>query len=149
MLTSREFMSTEVISVEPGNSIEEAISLLLKHGLSSLPVVDPTGRLLGVVSELDLLELISDPKTDDDEVRHYMTRNVESVDLDADLDSVAKEFRSMGVRRLPVVRHGIVVGIIAREDLLRHVLQVRGQIAPVVPRPLPATDAPHFCRVGS
>lgn len=145
MSSVKQLMTSEVVSVNPDDSIEEAISRMLKHGLSSLPVLDASGHPLGIVSEFDLLELVWNPKTDQDKVYHYMTREVHTVDEGTDLGSVAETFRVLSIRRMPVVRQGRMVGIIAREDLLRHVMRVRGQIPPVVPRPLsPAGPlAPH------
>jgi len=141
MPTVKELMTTDLISVDPDDSIETAIILMLKHGVSGLPVVDSSGRLLGVLSEFDLLELVWDPKTTQDKVHSYMSGEVRTVDEDDDLIAAAERFRVLSVRRLPVMRGGQVVGVISRHDLLREILRARGQIAPVVPRLLTPVDA--------
>ena len=133
MAKIKDLMSTDVISVEPDDSVEKAIKLMIKHRLSGLPVTDSSGRLLGLISEFDLLELVWDPETGQDRVYQYMTREVKQVEQDADLAAAAKAFRTLSIRRLPVTNDGQVVGIISRHDLLRHVMHARGQIAPVVP----------------
>ncbi len=133
MAKIKDLMSTDVISVEPDDSVEKAIKLMIKHRLSGLPVTDSTGRLLGLISEFDLLDLVWDPQTGQDRVYQYMTREVKQVDQDAELAAAAESFRTLSIRRLPVTRDGQVVGIISRHDLLRHVMHARGQIAPVVP----------------
>ncbi len=133
MAKIKDLMSTGVISVEPDDSVEKAIRLMIKHRLSGLPVTDSTGRLLGLISEFDLLELVWDPQTGQDRVYQYMTREVKQIDQDAELATAAESFRTLSIRRLPVTRDGQVVGIISRHDLLRYVMQARGQVAPVVP----------------
>lgn len=142
MSTAKNLMITDLISVDPDDSVETAISLMLKHGLSGLPVVDTSGRLLGVVSEFDLLELVWDPHTSQDKVYHHMTREVHTVAEDDQLATVAERFRMFSIQRLPVMRGDRLVGMIGRNDLLRHVLQLRGRIAPVVPRLLSPIDTP-------
>jgi len=134
MPTVKELMTTDLISVDPDDSVETAISLMLKHGVSGLPVVDRSGRLRGVLSEFDLLDLVSDPQTTRDKIADYMSSELATVEEDDDVTVAAEHFRTQSIRRLPVVRQGQVVGVLSRRDLLRHILQARGQIAPVVPR---------------
>lgn len=134
MPTVRDLMTTDPITVDPDDSIETAISLMLKHGVSGLPVTDSSGRLLGVVSEFDLLELVWDPKSSKDKVNDYMSREIHTVDEDDELTAVAEQFRTRSFRRLPVMRGDQLVGVISRHDLLRDIMRARGQIAPVVPR---------------
>ncbi len=133
MPVAREFMNTDLISVDPCDSVEAAISLMLQHSLSGLPVVDSIGRLLGFISEFDLLELVWDPETRQNKVYHYMTREIQKVDENTSLDDVAERFRILSIRRLPVMRGARIVGMISRSDLLAYVLQARGEAVPVVP----------------
>ncbi len=148
MSTAKNLMNADVVSVDPDDTIEAAISLMIKHGLSGLPVVDGAGRLSGIVSEFDLLDLVWNPKTDQDKVYHYMTREVHTVSEDEDVEAVAELFRTLSIRRLPVMRGEQLAGMISRSDLLRHVLRVRGQIAPVVPRLLSPVKAPSADPIG-
>jgi CBS domain-containing protein len=112
MFTAKDLMTTKIITVDPDDTVDEVISLMLEHGISGLPVVDMSGHLLGVLSEFDLLDLVRDPNTGKNKVFHYMTREVRKVDD----------------RRLPVMRDDRLVGIISRRDLLRYVLHVRSQL---------------------
>ncbi|MBN2477407.1 MAG: CBS domain-containing protein [Pirellulales bacterium] len=141
MSTAKELMTTDLISIDPNDSIEEAISLMLKHRVSGLPVVDASGSLLGIISEFDLLELVWDPKTTRDRVEHYMSNELQTVDQDDDLGAIAEKFQVLSIRRLPVMHEGRLVGILSRHDLLRHIMQARGQFAPVVPRLLTPADS--------
>ena len=145
MSTAKDLMTVDVISVDPDDSVEEAITLMIKHHVSGLPVVDASGRLLGLISEFDLLDLVWNPTTSRDKVYHHMSRRLHTVRETDGAEALAERFRTLSVRRLPVLRHGRLVGIISRHDLLRHVMQARGQIAPVVPQPLAPAAAylPH------
>lgn len=142
MPKAKDLMNTDLISVEPDDTIDKAICTMLKYGLSGLPVVDSSGHVLGVVSEFDLLDLVWNPQTDQDRVCHHMTSDVRKVDENTDLSNVAELFRTLSIRRLPVMRGDRMVGVISRHDLLRHVLQARGQIAPVTPRLLSLAASP-------
>lgn len=123
MVCAKDLMTTQVITVEPDDSIRKAIDLMLAHRVSGLPVVEDTGQLLGILSEFDLLELVWEGNPGTAEVYHYMSRNVHTIDENADLDTVAERFRTLGVRRLPVVSGERLVGIISRHDLLDHLCQ--------------------------
>ena len=133
MFQAKDVMSTFLFTVDPDDTIETAISLMLKHGLSGLPVLDMTGHLLGIISEFDLLDLVWDPQTNKDKVYHYMTREVHKVDENEDLSAVAELFRILSIRRLPVMQGDKLVGVISRRDLLRYVRKVREQGAAIVP----------------
>lgn len=123
MVCAKDLMTTQVISVEPDDPIRKAIDLMLTHRVSGLPVVDDSGQLLGILSEFDVLELVWEGDPGTAEVYHYMSRNVHTIDENADLDTVAERFRTLGVRRLPVVSGEQLVGIISRHDLLDHLCQ--------------------------
>jgi CBS domain-containing protein len=106
--------------------VEQAIDVMLEHHVSGLPVVDREGQLVGVISEYDALRLmLENQRWCVAPVAHYMSTEIVSVPEDASLDTVAQIFRSTGVRRLPVVREGCMVGIISRRDLMRVVRQQR------------------------
>ena len=118
--TLREVMTTEVVSVGPTTLIEDALDVMLRHEVSGLPVID-NGRLVGVVSEYDALQLLL--SADGTEmivpVAHYMSTDVVSVPECASLEAAAHILRNFGLRRLPVVRDGLIVGIVSRRDLMR------------------------------
>ena len=119
MLKARDLMSPHVIAVGPDDPVQKAISLMLRHRLGGLPVVDGSGRLLGMLSEFDLLDLVWAPQTGG-EVYQYMTRDVHAVDEEAGLSTVAERLRQWGVGRLPVTSDGRLVGMVCRGDVLRH-----------------------------
>ena len=110
-------MTTEVVSVRPDTTIQEAVDLFELHQISGLPVVDNQQRLLGVMTEYDLLQGISTLQLSG-KVADFMTTDVTTVSQHVPLVDLARLFLSTRVRRLPVISHDKVVGVISRRDLL-------------------------------
>jgi CBS domain-containing protein len=117
-----EAMTSPAITVGPSTSCKAA-GLLARHRISALPVVDDRSRLLGIVSEADLLPLENTPDPRalatplaprreplPSRVDEVMTREVICVDEDTDLGLAARRMLEAGVRRLPVLRDDRVVG---------------------------------------
>ncbi|MBN1910158.1 MAG: CBS domain-containing protein [Pirellulales bacterium] len=125
MYTAKDIMNPNVITIDPDDTIEVAISLMSERGVSGLPVVDMSGHLVGILTEFDLLDLFWDPTTARNEVYHYMTRDIRKVEETDEVSAVAELFRMLAVRRILVVRSEELVGVISRRDLLRHVQRVR------------------------
>ncbi len=80
MIKAKDVMNTNVVPVDPDDTIEEVMSTMIRLGISGLPVVDMAGQLLGIITEFDLLELVWNPNTSKNKVYHYMTRDVRTVD---------------------------------------------------------------------
>lgn len=120
---AREIMSDEVLTVRVGTPLEDVLKLLVNSRITGLPVTDAEGRLLGVVSELDVLKQISaSPTLDADTFRQPMvySSQVETITDGATLGEVTERFLKTPFRRFPVVdRDGRLVGIITRRDLMR------------------------------
>lgn len=118
-----EFMDAVVPTLSPDTQIIKAVDFLLRHRVTGAPVVDSAGALLGIITETDLLKLLTEgvrgqpPK--EATVAEYMTRNVVTVPPTADIYYVAGIFLNKKFRRLPVVQDGKIVGAITRFDLLR------------------------------
>ena len=128
MLKAKDIMTTRVVSVGIDDSIDRAIALMVKHRVSGLPVLDQAGRPIGIVSEFDLLELICEGQTDECKVRDYMSVNLLSAGEEDSWVTLADLFRLTHVRRLPVLRDGLLVGIVARHDLVRAIRHARRQL---------------------
>lgn len=124
-------MTTQVVSVGPATPIQEAVDLFELHRVSGLPVVDDQGRLLGLITEYDLLQSISTLQLTG-KVADFMTTQVTTVGTDVSLVELAKIFISTRVRRLPVVSGGKVVGVISRRDLI-FVGKIRQQLLAELP----------------
>jgi len=128
VIATKDLMNPDVISVDPDDTVWEVMATMLKHGVSGLPVVNMPGQLLGFVSEFDLIDLVQFAQAAQHPVYYYMTREVHSVDEDATVDELAEQFRTLLVRRLPVLRGDRVVGIVSFRDLIEHLLCTRQQL---------------------
>jgi CBS domain-containing protein len=118
-----EYMDTVVPTLSPETRILKAVDFLLRHRVTGAPVVDSGGRLLGIITETDLLKLVTagiqgQPPTEET-VAEYMTTDVMTVPPTVDIYYVAGIFLKNKFRRLPVVEGGKIVGAITRFDLLR------------------------------
>jgi len=116
------YMSTELITVTPEMEIRRAVHLLLKHGVSGVPVVDEAGMLKGMLTERDCIEVVLHASYHDEPgaaVEKYMATQVMSVGPDANLMDVAELLVTCPHRRFPVVDEGRLVGLISRCDVLR------------------------------
>ncbi len=109
---ARDVMTREVVTVAPSASIQEAADLLAFHRVSGLPVVED-GRLVGLVSEADLLGKRGAT------VAEIMTRQVVSVSETTPLAEVAALLLQHGIKRVPVLHEGRLVGLVSRGDLVR------------------------------
>ena len=143
----RTIMSSPVLTIEPRMTIHAAVEKLLQARLSALPVVNEQGKLLGIISQSDLLHrieigtqklrptwlafllgpgLLGPGRNALDYtqaharyVEEIMTPDPYCIDADASLDEVVKVMEQHKVHRLPVLSKGRLVGIVSRADLLR------------------------------
>jgi CBS domain-containing protein len=118
-----EFMDQVVPTIGPDMQIMKAVDYLLRHRVTGVPVVDSNGNLLGIITETDLLKLVTEgiqgqPPTEAT-VAEYMSTDVVTVPPTMDIYYVAGIFLKNKFRRLPVVEDGKIVGAITRFDLLR------------------------------
>ncbi len=128
MYQVKNAMHHDVVSIRPDATVEEAIELLLEQGISGAPVLDAAGKLCGIITQFQLLEVMYDPQIRNGRVRDFMTRNVVTIEEDATLSTAVSLFVMHRIRRLPVVRNGEVVGVISRSDVLRYFVKSGEQI---------------------
>jgi CBS domain-containing protein len=115
---------SEAVTLSPEATVGEAIHVLLECNIGAVPIVDQAGRLLGILSERDLLRRVAGHRPDyaDRPVSEYMTPNPETVRDTDTLALVLHKFDIGGYRHLPVLRQGRVLGMISVRDVLRHVI---------------------------
>lgn len=123
MLTAGAIMNSNLVTVRPNASVQEAIDILLSQHISGLPVMDDDGRLVGVITEFALLAVAYDKRVKNHKVSHHMTRDVITVDVDDPVSRIADLCIVHRVRRVPVMKDGRLVGIIARRDVLRALVE--------------------------
>jgi len=120
----RDFMDKVVPTVTPDMAILEAVDFLLEKHVTGAPVVDPEGKLIGMLTEKDCLRLLStgvDGDVPKGTVRDFMTTKTDSVSPDMNVYFVAGLFLGANYRRFPVVEKGKLVGAITRYDILRSI----------------------------
>jgi len=124
MPTVRQMMDTTTYAVSADLPIRDAIDVLLKKGVTGVPVLGAGGKLLGVLSEEHGLRLIAlgDHRSDapTGTVAQYFDATVPQVPPDVDIYYVAGMFlREQKHRRFLVVENGKLIGVITRKDVLR------------------------------
>lgn len=148
MVTAKDIMTTEVVTVLPETPIAEAAKLLIDRHLNGLPVVDKGGRLTGIICQDDLifqqkkipipsfftvldgLIPLSSEKSIEKEVRkiaavtveNAMTPDPVTVGPEASIEDIASLMIKHDIHTLPVLEQGTLVGIIGKEDILRTLL---------------------------
>ncbi len=120
---ARDIMSTEIISVKKGTSIEEALKFLVNSRITGLPVVDEEGKMVGVFSDYDVISQINEsgeqkPETFKQAIRY--STEVKAIGEKTELGEILELFMQTRFRRLPVIsRDGKLIGIITRRDLMK------------------------------
>lgn len=118
-LTASVLMEQEVKSCLPSDSGRHIASQITKLGIGSLPVVDDQGKLVGLVSEFDLLDiLLKEQDLKDVPVERIMSRNLKTVQEDTPVNEIIRLLETHHLIRVPVVKDGKLVGVVARRDIL-------------------------------
>src|SRR3989338_5183849 len=137
----KDIMKGEVISLRPDMNVREAIGLLFKLDISGLPVIDETCKLLGMFTEKDIIRSVLPSYVEkvgsfmyenlpkalkkkmcelaNMKVQDIMRKDVVTVSEGLSIAEVARIMLIQRVRRIPVVKEGKVVGIIARGDIVK------------------------------
>jgi CBS domain-containing protein len=124
-----ELMQTKVVTIAPDASIAELVQAMADARVSGLPVVDQTGRVVGVVSATDVLQAAAE-KSDSRAratmfenmmVRDIMTPTPQMIEPDADVHEAAQRMLYTEVHRLFVEERGQLVGVISQTDIAQAV----------------------------
>jgi CBS domain-containing protein len=118
-------MVTKPVVFTRGMDLLDAVRILVDKRISGAPVVDERGNLVGVLSERDFLRaaLVAGYHGErGGRIEDYMTSEVEAVHADDNLLDVAARFVETKYRRYPVIEDNRVVGVVARRDVLRAVV---------------------------
>ena len=117
-----KYMATELVSFSPDDDIIHAMRVLLDRHFSGAPVLDGSGKLVGMLSQKDCLAIVYNTAYHQDwggQVEQYMARNVEHIDVGCSILEAAEKFLHSNFRRFPVLRSGRLVGQISRHDIMR------------------------------
>jgi CBS domain-containing protein len=139
-MRARELMTTPVVTAAPEMTVKEAAEIMTQRGVTGLPVTDRDGRLLGIVSESDILTRVeprvssggvlgmldrvaqatgADRKISGDTVADLMTTSVITADPEASLRRLTHLMNAYQINRIPIVDEGRLVGIVSRHDVIR------------------------------
>ncbi len=127
LLKVSDHMSPKLVSFAPEMNIHEAIEALLEHRISGAPVLDAEGLLVGILTKRDCMSIAFTSSYHQEwggSVSDYMSHEVETIDADEDIITVAGMFLDSRFRRYPVVRDQKVVGVISRHDVLKALRQL-------------------------
>jgi CBS domain-containing protein len=119
--TIRDIMESCPITVRPETPVREALELLIENDISGLPVVDAEDRIVGVLSEKDLLKLFYEPEAMT--VAGVMTSDPVTLRSDAPLVEVLDCLMAYDFRRVLIHEDGRLVGLVSRADLMPTVLK--------------------------
>jgi CBS domain-containing protein len=160
-MRAHQIMTRSVLTIAPDTTIVEAANLMLQKHVSGLPVVDATGKLVGIISEGDFIRrceigterkrgrwlkfILGPGKAASDFVHEHgrrveevMTRNPFTITEDVALAEIVDLMEKKNVKRLPVVRDDRMVGIVSRANLLQAVASLARQV------PDPTADDDHI-----
>lgn len=145
----KDVMQTNVITIRTDMEIKEVAKILYDHQISGAPVIDPEGKLVGIVSEGDLLHKETNPQIPGvvgilgaliyyRGVKQYqsdlkklialqaseiMTPHVVGINKEASIEEAASLMVSKKIKRLPVIEDGKIVGIITRMDIIKTLIE--------------------------
>ena len=136
----KDVMTSPAITVDAGTTVKNALRLLDRYRVTSLPVTDAQGQVVGIVSEADLLrDLVrkdtrahmlppAQPSDQPRTVGQVMTTLSLAVCADTDLSDAVDLMTSTAVKSLPVLEQGRVVGVVSRSDVVRVLARADEQI---------------------
>jgi two-component system cell cycle response regulator len=118
-VTARQIMTTPVASLQVNATAGEAASFFVRFRLNSAPVVDLQGKLVGILSEKDVIGILLDEDAWNVPVERIMQRTVVCYEEDAPVQAICNFLSRVAVRRVVIVRGGCPVGVVSRGSLLR------------------------------
>jgi CBS domain-containing protein len=154
-MNAADVMVSNVITVGPDATVQEVAGILLKNKISAVPVVNQSGKILGIVSEGDMLRRVESHtlrhrswwlqlltanttlrdefvKSHSHKVVDVMTPEVLTVSPETPLGEIASVLEKNGIKRVPVVKDGKLVGIVSRANLLQAIATIGKTIKPAV-----------------
>lgn len=128
----KDYMTTNLITFKPEQSVEDVIETLIKNRISGGPVVNSKNELIGIISEGDCIKQISDSRYYNMPMAHRtieqcMVKDVDTIDGEMNVFDAASKFINAKRRRFPIVENGKLVGQISQKDILKAALQLKGQ----------------------
>jgi CBS domain-containing protein len=117
-MIARDIMTRTVYTIRPEASAQEAARLLDQQRISGAPVVDGDGRLIGMVTEADIISKVNREGL---RVADIMSHELIIVSEETPLEEIAALLSERKIKRVPVVENGRLVGIVSRADIVHAV----------------------------
>ena len=127
-----DYMTRDLITFRPNQSVMEVIETLVKNKISGGPVVNDNNELLGIISEGDCIKQLNESRyynmpIDDSKVENFMARDVETIDGNINIFDAANKFLQTKRRRFPIIEDGKLVGQISQKDVMKAALKLNSQ----------------------
>jgi CBS domain-containing protein len=116
-MQAKDIMTRDIITVGPTMTIKNLAMTLIKNQISGAPVAGKNGKIVGVVSEADIVA-----KKGKD-VKSIMSKKIIGVNEDTPMEEIAKLMTTHNIKRVPVMRGDKVVGIVSRADIVSAIAQ--------------------------
>jgi len=111
-MIARQIMTKEIITVTPSMTVKSLANTLIKNQISGAPVTGKDGKIIGIVSEADIVA------NKGKDVKALMSKKIISVVEDTPVEEIAQLMTTHKIKRVPVMRGGTVVGIVSRADIV-------------------------------
>lgn len=126
-----DYMSTNLITFKPDQSVMEVMNTLIRKRISGGPVVNAKNELIGIISEGDCIKQISNSRyynqpLENVKVEEHMATEIETIDGDMNVFDAADKFLNSKRRRFPIVKDGKLVGLISQKDILKAAIRLKG-----------------------
>ena len=119
-MIARDIMTRKVATIHPEASVQEAAQLLDQKRISGAPVVDSDGKIIGIVTEADIISKVDREGLC---VADIMSHDVIAVDEETPVGEIAALLTERKIKRVPVVENGKLVGIVSRADIVHAVAE--------------------------
>ena len=126
-ITVADYMAKRLVTLTQDTDVIDAIKKLLDHKITSAPVIDSKGQLVGMFSEKDGIKVFLESIYNQGmsgKVGDFMTTDAISVDATSSIVDLAEKFETSSVRSFPVFEDGEFVGVISRVDVLRALVAI-------------------------
>lgn len=127
-ITIAGYMTKNIMTVKHDADVLATIKQLLSHKLTCAPVLDESGKIVGMFSEKDSMKVVLDSAYNlgmSGKVAEFMNKNVISVDAGSSIVDLADKFKDSSVRSFPVFEENKLVGIVSRTDVLRALVSIK------------------------
>jgi len=119
-MIARDIMTRKVYTIFPEASVQEVAQLLSRKSISGVPVIDNDGKMIGIVTEADIIGKVN---REDLRVADIMSAEIIVVDEETPVGEIAMLLTERKIKRVPVMRHGKLVGFVCRADIVQAVAQ--------------------------